>query len=162
MLRDKSLVPLSRQHQHALALCVRINRAPLASPREVQAWQAEVEQHFALEIQYHFATEEREVFPRARQQAHLAPLVKELLAEHAQLRDYFEGAKARGLDGATLRRFAGMLSNHIRKEERQLFEEMQKHMSAVELEKMGSHIERSLAPAVETCITPTEEILKRS
>ena len=27
MLRDKNLVPLSRQHQHALALCVRINRA---------------------------------------------------------------------------------------------------------------------------------------
>jgi hemerythrin-like domain-containing protein len=27
MLRDKSLIPLSRQHQHALALCVRIERA---------------------------------------------------------------------------------------------------------------------------------------
>ena len=27
MLRDKNLIPLSRQHQHALALCVRIDRA---------------------------------------------------------------------------------------------------------------------------------------
>jgi hypothetical protein len=27
MLRDKGLIPLSRQHQHALALCVRIERA---------------------------------------------------------------------------------------------------------------------------------------
>jgi hemerythrin-like domain-containing protein len=162
MLRDKSLVPLSRQHQHALALCVRINRAPLASPRELQAWQAEVEQHFALEIQYHFVTEEREVFPLAQQQDQLAPLVEELLAEHGQLRDYFDRAKARELDGPTLRRFAETLTNHIRKEERQLFEEMQKHMSPVELETMGGHVETSLAPAAEACITPTEEILKRS
>lgn len=160
MLRDKSLIPLSRQHQHALALCVRINRAPLASPRELQAWQAEVEQHFALEIQFHFATEQQDVFPLARQQAHLAPLVEELLAEHGQLRDYFERAKARELDGPTLRQFAELLSSHIRKEERQLFEEMQKHVSPAELERMGGHVEKSLAPVTEACITPTEEILK--
>ena len=162
MLRDKSLVPLSRQHQHALALCVRINRAPLASPRELQAWQAEVEQHFALEIQFHFAAEERDVFPRARQQGHLAPLVDELLAEHAQLRESFERAKARQLDGPALRQFAEMLSGHIRKEERQLFEEMQKHMSAAELETMGGRVEEDLVPAAEVCITPTEQILKSS
>ena len=34
MLRDPNLVPLSRQHQHALALCVRINRAALAKHLE--------------------------------------------------------------------------------------------------------------------------------
>src|SRR5215475_5942279 len=102
MLRDKSLVPLSRQHQHALALCVRINRAPLATARELQAWQAEVEQHFALEIRYHFSTEEKEVFPLARQVASLVPLVEELLAEHIRLREYFERAQARKLDGPAL------------------------------------------------------------
>jgi hemerythrin-like domain-containing protein len=162
MLRDKSLVPLSRQHQHALALCVRINRARLATPRELQAWQAEVEQHFTLEIQYHFAAEEREVFPIARQHADLGRLVDELLAEHAQLRDYFERARARELDRPTLRQFAELLSGHIRKEERQLFEQMQKHMSLGELASMGGLVEESLAPAAEACITPTEEILKRS
>ena len=26
MLRDRNLIPLSRQHQHALALCVRLDR----------------------------------------------------------------------------------------------------------------------------------------
>ena len=161
MLRDKSLVPLSRQHQHALALCVRINRARLASPREMQAWQAEVEQHFALEIQYHFAAEEKNVFPVARKVANLAPLVEELVVEHARLRDYFARAQARALDGPGLRQFAEMLSAHIRKEERQLFEEMQKHVSSAELEKMGGHVEEDLSPAAEACITPTEEILRR-
>ena len=162
MLRDKSLIPLSRQHQHALALCVRINRAPLSTPREVLQWQAEVEQHFALEIQYHFAAEEKEVFPLARKTSALVPLVEELLAEHARLRKYFEQAQARALDAPTLRQFVETLSTHIRKEERQLFEEMQKHLSPAELERMGGHVEESLAPATEACITPTEEILKRS
>jgi hemerythrin-like domain-containing protein len=162
MLRDKSLVPLSRQHQHALALCVRINRAPLASAREVQAWQAEVEQHFALEIQHHFAAEEKDLFPVARQYAELVPLVEELLAEHVRLRGLFEQARVRALDGLALREFAEILSAHIRKEERQLFEEMQKQMGSAELERLGGHIEESLAPSVEACITPTEELLKRS
>lgn len=162
MLRDKSLVPLSRQHQHALALCVRINRAPLASAREVQAWQVEVEQHFTLEIQHHFAAEEKDLFPVARQYAELVPLVEELLAEHERLRAYFEQARMRSLDGAGLRQFAEMLSAHIRKEERGLFEEMQKQMGSAELERLGRHIEESLAPSVEACITPTEELLKRS
>jgi hemerythrin-like domain-containing protein len=161
MLRDKSLIPLSRQHQHALALCVRINRAPLATARELQAWQAEVEQHFAVEIQHHFAAEEKDVFPAARQHAALAPLVDELLAEHVRLRGYFEQAQARLLDGPALRQFAETLSTHIRKEERQLFEEMQKQMGFADLERLGENIEESLAPSVEACITPTEEILKR-
>jgi hemerythrin-like domain-containing protein len=162
MLRDKSLVPLSRQHQHALALCVRINRAPLASEREVQAWQVEVEQHFALEIQHHFAAEEKDVFPVARQYAELVPLVEELLAEHVRLREFFEQARVRSLEGPALRQFAEMLSAHIRKEERQLFEEMQKQMGCADLQRLGANIEESLAPGVEACITPTEEILKRS
>jgi len=162
MLRDKSLVPLSRQHQHALALCVRINRAPLASEREVQAWQVEVEQHFALEIQHHFAAEEKDVFPVARQHAELVPLVEELLAEHVRLREFFEQARVRSLEGPALRQFAEMLSAHIRKEERQLFEEMQKQMGSADLQRLGANIEESLAPGVEACITPTEEILKRS
>ena len=161
MLRDKSLIPLSRQHQHALALCVRINRAPLTTSREVLQWQAEVQQHFALEIQYHFAAEEKEVFPLARRTAALVPLVEELLAEHARLRGYFEQARARTLDGPALRQFAEMLSVHIRKEERGLFEEMQKYVSPKELERMGGNLEEDLAPAAEACITPTEQILKR-
>jgi len=161
MLRDENLVPLSRQHQHALALCVRINRAPMATAREVQAWQAEVEQHFGLEIQYHFAAEEKDVFPLARRIASLVPLVEDLLAEHARLRDFFEKARTGTLDGPTLRVFADMLSTHIRKEERQLFEEMQKHLSPAELGAMGGPVAQDLAPAADVCITPTEEILKR-
>ena len=160
MLRDKNLVPLSRQHQHALALCVRINRAALATPAELRAWQMEIEQHFAQEIQFHFAAEEEYLFPVARRHAELEALVQELLDEHAHLRQYFAQTKARTLNASELRRFAEMLSAHIRKEERQLFEEMQKRMDAAELAELGERVEALLASVPEACITPTEQTLK--
>src|SRR5215469_2269035 len=124
MLRDKNLVPLSRQHQHALALCVRINRALLATPKELRVWQSEIVQHFEQEIRHHFDAEERHLFPAARQFSDLNSLVDELVAEHTQLRDYFSRALASTLNTLELRAFAEILSSHIRKEERQLFEGM--------------------------------------
>lgn len=162
MLRDPNLVPLSRQHQHALALCVRINRAPLATPAELNAWQSEVQQHFEQEIQYHFAAEETHLFPAARKHPELISLVEELLAEHKQLRSYFAQSEARALDRAGLRQFAETLSTHIRKEERRLFEEMQKQMTPEALLKMGGLVEQALAAAPQVCILPTEETLKKA
>ena len=162
MLRNPNLVPLSRQHQHALALCVRIHRAALASEVEVKAWQSEIPQHFEQEIRYHFAAEEAHLFPAARQYPELVPLVEELLAEHKLLREYFAQASAAKLDAPGVRRFAETLSGHIRKEERQLFEELQKRMTREALEEIGLLIDRVLAEAPQVCITPTESTLKDS
>jgi hemerythrin-like domain-containing protein len=161
MLRDPNLVPLSRQHQHALALCVRINRAALANDIEVKAWQAEIQQHFEQEIQYHFAAEEAFLFPAARHYPELIPLVDELLVEHEQLRHYFVQSASASLDGEGIRQFGNTLSGHIRKEERQLFEGLQKRMAAEALLKIGRHIEEALAAAPEACITPTESVLSK-
>lgn len=161
MLRDPNLVPLSRQHQHALALCVRINRAALATPVEVKAWQSEIQQHFEQEIRYHFAAEETHLFPAARQYSELVSLLDELLAEHTQLREYFAQSSAGALDGTGVRRFAETLSSHIRKEERQLFEELQRHMTAETLGTIGAQIDKALGAGPEACITPTESMLKK-
>jgi len=159
MLRDKSLVPLSRQHQHALALCVRIHRAALSTPRELAAWQAEIQQHFEQEIKYHFSAEEADLFPAARRFPELNVLVEELLAEHAQLRTYFASATNHTLDREALRQFAELLSAHIRKEERRLFEGMQKQMTPEELQKIGVSLDTRLAAGPQTCIVPTETTL---
>src|SRR5580698_2971378 len=93
MLRDKSLIPLSRQHQHALALCVRIERALPIAETDLPAWRAEIVQQFEQEIRIHFAAEEFVVFPAARGFAELVPLVEELIGEHARLREWFSGAE---------------------------------------------------------------------
>lgn len=160
MLRDKNLVPLSRQHQHALALCVRINRASLSSPKEIRAWQSEVAQHFEQEIRFHFDAEERHLFPAARAFPELSPLVDELLAEHEQLRDYFSRALASKLNVAELRSFAETLASHIRKEERQLFEGMQERIGPEALAEIGARIDETLAAVSQACIVPTEAKLK--
>jgi hemerythrin-like domain-containing protein len=160
MLRDKNLVPLSRQHQHALALCVRINRARLSSSAELKAWQSEIQQHFDLEIRYHFDAEEKHLFPVARQFAELRPLVDKLVAEHAQLRDYFARATAGVLDVSSLRSFADTLSSHIRNEERQLFEGMQERMGPDALADLGAKINEALAGVSQACIVPTESKVK--
>lgn len=160
MLRDKNLIPLSRQHQHALALCVRINRARLSTGAELEAWQAEVQQHFEQEIQYHFAAEEADLFPVARQYPELAGLVDELIAEHTILRDYFGRATTRSLDQQALREFGEALSTHIRKEERQLFEGIQECLKPEELAQAGVAVDKTLAAASEACIVPAETALR--
>jgi hemerythrin-like domain-containing protein len=160
MLRDKNLVPLSRQHQHALALCVRINRARLSSAAELRAWQSEIQQHFEQEIQHHFAAEEAHLFPAARRHPDLVQLVEELLAEHSQLRGYFAQAAARALDRGSLGQFADTLSAHIRKEERQLFEAMQKAMTPEELQSIGALVAEAFARLPQACIVPTESTMK--
>ena len=155
MLRDKSLIPLSHQHQRALALCVRIDRAHPIPDRDLDTWQAEIEQHFRKEIGVHFSSEEQVLFPAARHFCELIPLLDELIAEHAVLRVSFSRAEARSMTSESLPAFAQLLSTHIRKEERQLFERMQQLMDPEELAVLGTKLEAALKDAEQSCILPS-------
>lgn len=156
MLRDPSLIPLSHQHQHALALCVRIERAEVPDDDDLRAWRHEIDQIFTQEIQHHFAAEEAVLFPRAREFDILAALVEELKAEHHELRKDFTRAGAGTMDRERLRDFARRLSGHIRKEERQLFEELQKLLTTEELKELGGRIEQALKAVNASCLLPNE------
>ena len=160
MLRDKSLIPLSHQHQHALALCVRIERASPISEADLAPWRSEIAQIFQSEIVIHFAAEESVVFPAARSFAELNSLVDDLLADHAELRKQF--AQAEKLSSSEVRGMAERLSQHIRKEERQLFERMQELMSGEHLAALGRKLEDALKDAAQTCILPSEKTRLRS
>jgi len=161
MLRDKSLIPLSHQHQHALAMCVRIDRAVQAGEVDLPAWQAEIHHPFEQEIRIHFEAEEKVLFPVAVR-AGLEALVKELLEDHAVLREYFGSAAAQMMDFSNLHAFATRLSAHIRKEERQLFEEMQKLLSSAEMSAIGSALDKELATATVACAVPNDSTRLRS
>ena len=156
MLRDKNLVPLSHQHQHALALCVRLDRALQAGEVDPAPWQAEIAQTFEQEIKVHFAAEEKEVFPIALRFEELQSLIGELLAEHVALRSKFAAATTRALDTAGLQGLVEQLAAHIRKEERQLFERLQGLMTPAEMAALGSALEQALANASQTCLLPNE------
>src|SRR5437660_1457120 len=156
MLRDKSLIPLSRQHQHALALCVRIDRASPIAVTDLQSWQREIAQQFELEIKFHFAAEERVLFPVARTFQELPALVDELQADHQILRQSFSKAEAGAMTAGDLSTFAGRLTAHIRKEERQLFERMQELMNPEQLAALGVQLEDALREATQACALPNQ------
>lgn len=156
MLRDKSLIPLSHQHQHALALCVRIDRAGPIPESDLAAWNAELKQLFQSEIGIHFAAEELVLFPVARRFAELDALIEDLLADHAALREYFAECEATGLAADDLKASAQRLADHVRKEERQLFESLQKLLSAEELSKLGQELDQALKDSGQTCLVPNE------
>jgi iron-sulfur cluster repair protein YtfE (RIC family) len=141
MLRDKNLIPLSHQHQHALALCVRIDRS-LQGGAKASEWHDEVARIFESEIRYHFAAEERILFPACEQYDPLRPLIKHLLSEHGTLRGFFAMAAAKGLDERQLATFHQTLSQHIRTEERELFEQCQVLMPEEEMNSLGTAMQQ--------------------
>jgi hemerythrin-like domain-containing protein len=155
MLRDKNLIPLSHQHQHVLALCVRIERASPIAEGDLGAWQAEITQLFRAEIGIHFAAEEQVIFPAARGFAELATLAEELLADHVALRESFAHAEARSMSATEMSMFAGHLAAHIRKEERMLFERMQQLMSHEDLTVLGQRLAEALKEGEQSCIVPS-------
>ena len=155
MLRDKNLIPLSHQHQHALAMCVRLDRALQAGEVDLEAWQAEIQQTFEQEITFHFAAEEKELFPAAVHFQDLRALVQELRSEHTALREFFGQAKARSLESQSLQVFVEKLAQHIRKEERQLFEGLQGLMNAEQLAALGAALGTALKDASQACVLPT-------
>ena len=153
MLRNRNLVPLSRQHQHALALCVRINRdLHCGAEVGIAAWRAEINLQFEQEIIFHFAAEEKRLFPAAARFLELRPIVEGLITEHAALRDLFAQAGAGTLDLAGLETFIDQLARHIRKEERELFEGMQKLMTPEELNALGAALDREMAASTQACL----------
>ncbi len=156
MLRDKNLIPLSHQHQHALALCVRIDRASPIADGDVAPWQAEIAQIFKTEIVIHFAAEEEIIFPEAQRFAEMNPLVEDLLSDHAALRAAFEVAVAHNMSAQDISAIAQRLSGHIRKEERQLFERLQQLLNTTELTSIGQKLETALKNAEQSCAIPIE------
>jgi hemerythrin-like domain-containing protein len=142
MLRDASLIPLSHQHQHALTLCVRLERARNSEPAEIMKWNEEISRTYETEIRFHFEAEETVLFPAAGRFPELRPLVEELFAEHGVLRSFFARAQQRALAVANLKEFASTLSAHVRKEERELFEGCQAAMSGEELQALGSALDQ--------------------
>ena len=146
MLRDPSLIPLSHQHHNGLAMCV-LTRRSLAddvSPENIARLARRVVDRYELELVNHFAIEEQVLFPACGPM----PIIGELLAEHraleglvSQLRD----APSAGL----LEQFCALLSAHIRREESELFEQIQQSLPRDVLDRAGSEIDRR---AVRICL----------
>ena len=146
MLRDPSLIPLSQQHHNGLALCVLTRRSLAAdvTPENIAKLARRVLDRYELELINHFEIEEQVLFPACGPM----PLIAELLAEHRALESLV--TQLRAAPSATLlEQFCALLSSHIRREENDLFEQVQRTLPREVLDRTGSEIDRR---AVRICL----------
>jgi hemerythrin-like domain-containing protein len=146
MLRDPSLIPLSHQHHNALALCV-LSRRSLAedgSPENVAKVARRVIDRYEIELTNHFAIEEQVLFPACPPM----PVITELIAEHRAMERMVEQVRSAATP-ELLERFFALLGAHVRREEGEFFEEVQRILPPDVLERIGAEIDRR---AVRVCL----------
>jgi hypothetical protein len=124
MKRHAALLQLSREHHTALKLARQARFSCDAGVDQAIAETARaIREAFASELEPHFLAEEGDMLP-ALAAAGAGELVKRTLAEHAELRDL--NRRLADPDSETLARFATLLNDHVRFEERELFETAQR------------------------------------
>ena len=127
MKRHPALVRLSRDHYFGLLLAqqMKTGAAPYKGyPTEVDGKIRYLFSDYEEKLKPHFAAEENILFPAVK---NLSPEISSLVNE------LIEGVKTSPDQGEQLNEIGVLLEQHIRKEERQLFEMIQQAMGEEEL-----------------------------
>ena len=142
MKRHRALVPLSDDHHHELVQARRLLRAADAPADERLAAGAAYARAFFTDTVDHFRREEDGVFPLYA--AHIGPddpLLARILREHMELHGLAHALRAEVSAGAVsveiLRALGTLLHDHVRLEERELFEEVQRVVPSGELDALA-------------------------
>ena len=142
MKRHPALVALSEDHHHELVQARRLLAAADAAPEErVRAASAYVDVFFGETVE-HFRREEETVFPLyARQAGADAALLERILREHMELHGLARTLRAElvagDVSGETLESLGSLLREHVRLEERELFEDVQRIVPPAELDRLA-------------------------
>lgn len=160
--RHDSLIPLSREHQYALMLCLRIHRGLIEHDTDA-AWLQMKAGHAVLffegDLLTHFQAEEEFLFPAMRELSGAVPILDELLGEHERLRKLIDQLRQSepGSLPSTLKEFADTLEAHIRKEERELFPIYEQQASPETI----SRVERAIHGLIGSAAQPRNPELLR-
>jgi hemerythrin-like domain-containing protein len=121
MKRSERLQPLSREHHQALVFSKRLLQIFNNDPDAAAVYWKEWREVAAGDLLRHFAEEESRFLALLRNEG-AGRLEHRLLEEHRQLRLLLEDDQ---VEAATL--FAGLLKDHVRFEERELFGWIEAH-----------------------------------
>ena len=141
MKRHPALVALSEDHHHELVQARRLLAAAEGTPdQRTGAARAYLDLFFTETVE-HFRREEETVFPLyARQPAADAELLERVLREHMELHGLARALRAEAaageVSGETLAELASLLRAHVRLEERELFEDVQRVVPPAELDEL--------------------------
>lgn len=149
MKRHQSLIPLSHDHHLGLILAQRVKKGHSRAPKSEWPEKRDLQrdrtvEFFDTEWTHHLQAEEQFLFPLAEK--HLSTgseILAVLRKQHGQLRDLVEKlrtARAGQLENLLLR-FAHVLEENIRKEERIFFGRLQLDVPEDRLIECGKQIE---------------------
>ena len=141
MKRHPALVALSEDHHHELVQARRLLAASEGAPDERTRAASVYVDLFFTETVDHFRREEETVFPLyARQPAANDELLERILREHMELHGLARALRAEVAAGdvsaATLEELGSLLRAHVRLEERELFEDLQRVVPSAELDRL--------------------------
>lgn len=151
--RHHSLVPLSQDHHHGLALALRLRQGDQALLNDGwthdRAEQARrVQEFYERDLRSHFAAEEDAVFPVLRANSpRSVSTVNTLTEQHRELEQLVSRiatAQDRELEQALVA-FGELLERHIRIEERELFQVYQADLTPEQMERVGEEVRRIVA-----------------
>lgn len=141
MKRHEALVPLSHDHQHTLAIALRLTRADERTAAQAGAaflamWE--------LEERRHLRVEEDVLLPLYAEHADPEhPLVRRLLTDHVLIRRDANLLLER-IDLQTLHRLGARLAEHVHMEERELFPLVETTLPESALQKLHARLDQQL------------------
>lgn len=141
--RHEALKPLSRHHMEALHLGLKLRRAGTSesklSPKELQR---EVQVFWEPNGQEHFREEEEILLPVFAQYRPIdRKEIIEMLLEHVKIRALVDQIiHTKTIDVQIMNELGKLLEIHVRKEERIIFEMIQKELPSDVLERLAPYL----------------------
>lgn len=138
MKRIEPLIGLSREHHASLVLAKRcIETAQTGETSAINALCRSINEQFEATWEKHFREEEDRIFPAAvKCYPQLGALCQNLIDEHEQMRTYNKQMKQGNC--LALEPFGELLRAHTRKEERQLFDVINKRLFSAQVARISS------------------------
>lgn len=129
MKRHQSLIALSHDHHQGLMLAQLIKKgAPeyKGLPSDLAGKVAYTKESWEKELKLHFENEENILFPFLKgKEESIDRLIDEILAEHIQINKLIMSLDKKNNHEEILDELGNLIEQHIRKEERQLFQKIQ-------------------------------------
>lgn len=152
-MRHRSLILLSHDHHHGLALALRCRKQALGQlkPMGVEGLRVrarEFRDFFAKNLTNHFRAEEEALFPPLRAlMPDSEPIINQLVREHQEMRLVIPNLEAEKGLGKVIFDLGDLLERHIRKEERELFPLFEQHADRFDAAAVGEQIKTILESA---------------
>jgi len=126
MKRATELRSLSKDHHRALVIAKRAKQFNIECETTLANIWMEIEIYYSTELESHFRIEETYIAPHLESPGEIE-LIKKLYKEHDEIRCYFSPESTR--TATDLSDFGKLLEQHVRFEERELFNLAQNSLS---------------------------------